>query len=105
LIVGVFSKNFKDNPIIKWSNPDGGYFISVDVYGSAKRTVELCKKIGLILTPAGATFPLGFDLNDSNIRIAPSYPNIKSLECAIEFFCMCVKISAMERIIKKNTVK
>ncbi|MCL2311514.1 MAG: aminotransferase [Firmicutes bacterium] len=102
LILDYFKKNFENNSIVKWTNPKGGYFISVETYGSAKRIETLCSNIGLTITSVGAAFPYNVDINDSNIRIAPSYPNIEELELAIKIFCNCVKISAIEKIIEQR---
>lgn len=97
MIIDLFSKEFKDNPIITWINPKGGYFISVEVYRHcAKRVVELCKNAGVILTKAGATFPYGEDPDDSNIRIAPSCLDCAELKVAMELFCLCVKLAFVE---------
>ena len=55
----------------EWSDPDGGYFVNLDVVpGTASRVVELAGRVGVSLTPAGATFPAGEDPEDANIRIA-----------------------------------
>lgn len=99
MVLNKLRMNFNDNKLVKWTNPKGGYFISVDVMEScAKRVVELCKNAGLILTPAGATYPKGKDLKDSNIRIAPTYPPVNELEQAMNLFCIAVKIASIERI-------
>ncbi len=80
--------------------PNGGYFVSVDVLnGCAKRVVALCKEAGVVLTGAGATFPYGKDENDSNIRIAPTFPEVEELDLAMELFCLCVKLSACEKLL------
>lgn len=93
---------FSDNKIIKWTNPNGGYFISVDVLdGCAKDVVSLCKNAGVVLTNAGATFPYSVDPKDSNIRIAPSYPPVSELQLAMDLFCVCVKLAAINKILKK----
>ena len=64
-----------DLEIGSWMEPRGGYFISFDALpGCAKAIVAKAKEAGLVMTPAGATFPYGKDPQDSNIRIAPSYP-------------------------------
>lgn len=90
--------------IAKWSTPNGGYFINLDVMnGCAKRVVQLCKDAGVILTDAGATFPYGKDPNDSNIRIAPSFPPEEELEQAMELLCICVKLAATEKLLSERT--
>ena len=103
LVLRILNSEFSDSDIVTWSNPKGGYFISVNVLkGCAKRVYELCKLAGLKLTPAGATYPRGFDPDDSNIRIAPTYPDLKELEEAMKLFCICVKLAAFEKIISIN---
>ena len=52
------------------------------------------------MTPAGATFPYGMDPNDSNIRIAPSYPTPEELETAVEIFVLCVKLVSIDKILE-----
>ncbi len=86
--------------IASWNRPKGGYFVSLNAMpGTAKRTLALCKEAGVVMTPAGATFPYGIDPNDSNIRIAPSLPPVEELEQAMEVFCCCLKLAALEKLI------
>ncbi len=84
--------------LASWEKPKGGYFVSVNTLpGLAKRTLELCAQAGVTMTAAGATYPYGKDPADSNIRIAPSYPGLEELAQAIEIFCLCLKLAALEQ--------
>ncbi len=86
--------------VASWLEPNGGYFVSVDVPdGCAKRVVELCREAGVVLTGAGATYPYGKDPHDSNIRIAPTYPPVSELEIAMDLFCLSVKLAAVEKLL------
>ena len=86
----------------QWNNPKGGYFVSLDTMpGTAKRALELCMEAGVEMTPAGATFPYGKDPLDSNIRIAPSLPPVEELEKAMDVFCTCLKLAALEKLLEK----
>ena len=85
--------------IAEWKHPKGGYFVSVDTMdGLAKRTLALCKEAGVVMTGAGATFPYGIDPRDRNIRIAPSLPPVAELDIAIDVFCTCLKLAALEKL-------
>ena len=84
-----------------WTTPKGGYFISFDsLEGCAKDIVARCKKAGVVMTSAGATYPYGKDPHDSNIRIAPTYPTLGDLITAAELFALCVKLSSVEKLLK-----
>ena len=84
-----------------WSEPRGGYFISFDALsGCAKAIVAKCKEAGVVLTNAGATFPYGKDPEDSNIRIAPSFPTPEEMSEAAELFVLCVKLVSVQKLLE-----
>ncbi len=86
-----------------WTKPLGGYFIDFEsLPGCAKAIVARCKKAGVILTPAGATWPYGKDPEDTGIRIAPTFPSMSDLENAAKLFALCVKLVSMEKILKEK---
>lgn len=95
-------KELGGKEIATWFNPNGGYFISLDVMnGCASRVGQLCKEAGVVLTTVGATYPYGKDAEDKNIRIAPSFPPVAELELAAELLCICVQIACIEKLITK----
>lgn len=84
----------------QWNKPRGGYFVSLNTMpGTAKRALTLCRDAGVVMTDAGATYPYGIDPQDSNIRIAPSLPPVEELRQAMEVFCLCLKIAALEKML------
>ena len=86
-----------------WTQPRGGYFVSVDTRpGLAQRVINLATEAGVALTPAGATFPYGRDPEDRNIRIAPTFPEKAEIEAAMEVFTLCVRLAAAEQIIDQR---
>ena len=86
--------------IATWTKPKGGYFISFNsLDGCAKAIVAKCREAGVVMTPAGATYPYGIDPHDSNIRIAPSFPTPEELALASELFVLCVKLVSIDRIL------
>ena len=83
-----------------WIKPRGGYFISFDAMpGCAKAIVKMCKDLGVVLTGAGATYPYGRDPQDSNIRIAPSYPTPEEMLEASKIFVLCVKLVSVKKLL------
>ncbi len=101
VVINELQKNIAPLGIADWHKAEGGYFISFNTMdGCAKRVVALCKEAGVVLTDAGATYPYGVDPEDSNIRIAPTYPSVEELTKAMELFCICVKLVSAEQMIK-----
>ena len=89
--------------IAHWTNPKGGYFISLYVMpGCAKRVAQLCKEAGLVLTGAGAAFPYGKDPEDSHLRIAPTYPSLSEVEQASELMTVCVRLATVEHLLAEK---
>lgn len=96
-----FDEALAGKGIATWTKPRGGYFISMEVLpGCAKRVGELCKEAGLIITTPGATYPYGNDPEDSNLRIAPSFPDVEELMMAAKVLCVAVKYAALEKLTK-----
>ena len=87
--------------IARWTDPKGGYFISLYVMdGCAKRVVQLCKEAGVVLTPAGSAYPYGNDPQDHHLRIAPSYPTVAELEQASQLLCVSVRLACLEKLLQ-----
>ena len=83
-----------------WVNPRGGYFVSFNAMpGCAKAIVKMCKDLGVVMTGAGATFPYGKDPEDSNIRIAPTFPSIEEMQDASKVFVLCVKLVSVNKLL------
>jgi aspartate/methionine/tyrosine aminotransferase len=98
----IFDQELGGLGIGEWTKPKGGYFISFDALpGCAKEIVSRAKKAGVTMTGAGATWPYGKDPQDSNIRVAPTYPSLKDLKVAAELFTLCVKIVSLEKLIEE----
>ncbi len=100
LVVDVLKREIAPRGLATWHEPKGGYFVSVNVKpGCAHRTWELCKEAGVVMTDAGATFPYGKDPQDSNIRVAPSLPPLSELQEAMDVFCVCLRLAALEQMV------
>lgn len=85
----------------EWNRPRGGYFVSFEAMdGCAKAIVAKAKEAGVIMTDAGATFPYKKDPKDSNIRIAPSYPELDELDKAMHLFTLCVKLVSVDKLLE-----
>lgn len=100
-VLNTLEEKLGGSELISWERPKGGYFVSVDVLpGCAKEVVRLAKEAGVVLTGAGATYPLQQDPQDSNLRIAPSYPTVEELQQAMELFCVCVMKAGVEKLLE-----
>jgi DNA-binding transcriptional MocR family regulator len=84
-----------------WTDPAGGYFVSLAVEGVARRSVELAGAAGIAVTPAGATHPHGVDPDDAIIRIAPTFPSIEDLRAAVDGLCTCVLLAETEKLLAR----
>lgn len=97
----LLNESLSDNSGVEfgsWTSPDGGYFISFDTQpGLASKVISLAAEAGVKLTPAGSTFPYRKDPNDSNIRLAPTFPSLDDVEQAIRVFVVCVKLATLEK--------
>ena len=105
LSLEILDKRLSEAKIASWTEPKGGYFISLDVLpGTAKRTVALAKEAGIAVTAAGASFPYGKDPADTNIRIAPSFPPLADLAGAIDGLATCALLAATEKLLGSGSV-
>lgn len=101
VVLATLEKELSGLEIANWVKPRGGYFISFDAMeGCAKEIVNKCKEAGLVLTGAGSTYPYKKDPQDSNIRIAPSYPTLEEIQDAADLFVLCVKLVSVEKLLE-----
>lgn len=97
-VAEILTKRLGEHELATWTDPEGGYFISLDVPdGTASRVVALAKQAGIAMTGAGAAFPYGRDPRDRNIRIAPSMPAPSDVAAAIDGLATCVLLAATEQ--------
>lgn len=104
-VTSILSKRLGDYQGATWTDPEGGYFVSLDVAdGTATRVVELAKQAGIAMTGAGAAFPYGRDPRDRNIRIAPSFPSPDEVAAAIDGLATCVLLAATEKLVSERAL-
>ncbi len=97
LVQRVLKRELGGGGLAKWTQPNGGYFVSLDTQpGRATRVVKMAADAGVKLTPAGSAFPYRKDPLDQNIRIAPSFPTLAELERAMEVLALSILCSAEE---------
>ncbi|QNM06153.1 aminotransferase class I/II-fold pyridoxal phosphate-dependent enzyme [Qiania dongpingensis] len=103
MVLNTLEEELGGTGLASWVKPKGGYFIALDTLpGCAKATVAFAKEAGVVMTGAGATYPYKKDPKDSNIRIAPTYPTPEELDKAIHLFCLCVKMSGVNELLKQR---
>ncbi|AEF38675.1 aminotransferase class I/II-fold pyridoxal phosphate-dependent enzyme [Hoyosella subflava] len=102
-VLDILDERLSESKVATWTEPEGGYFISLDVMdGTAKRTIQLAKEAGIALTAAGSAFPYGRDPNDRNIRLAPSFPSMDDLRAAMDGVATCVLLAAAEKKLSES---
>ncbi|OBF10911.1 aminotransferase class I/II-fold pyridoxal phosphate-dependent enzyme [Mycobacterium sp. ACS4331] len=100
LVAEILESRLGDSKVASWTDPKGGYFVSLDVLpGTARRTVALAKDAGIAVTEAGSAFPYRKDPDDKNIRIAPSFPSLPDLREAIDGLATCTLLAATESLL------
>jgi len=100
LALHILEDRLADSKIASWTEPKGGYFISLDVLpGTARRTIGLAKDAGIALTEAGAAFPYRKDPEDRNIRLAPTFPSMQDLSQAVDGLATCALLAATESLL------
>lgn len=102
IVLSALENELGDTGIASWTRPRGGYFISLDVFpGTASGVISMAADTGVMLTPAGSTWPYHNDPQDKNIRIAPTFPSEREIAHAADILCICTKIAAIDKIIEK----
>jgi DNA-binding transcriptional MocR family regulator len=97
-VEAALTRHLSGKGIAKWSQPQGGYFVSVDLLDNcASEVIRLAAEAGVVLTPAGSTFPYGKDPRDRNLRLAPTLPPLEEVEQAMEVFCACVELVSTKK--------
>ncbi len=92
----------KEAGLVDYTDPKGGYFISLDVLpGCASRVYEMAKAAGLTLTKVGATFPYGKDPEDKNIRLAVTFTKGDELKTAMELLSAVICLVSAEYYLAK----
>ena len=106
ITLNTLSRDLDGTGAARWTRPRGGYFISLYTPdGCAEKTYAMCLAAGVRLTTAGATYPYGNDLHDSNIRLAPTFPSNEELQCAMDVLTCCVRMTAIEKILAERSLK
>jgi DNA-binding transcriptional MocR family regulator len=98
-VISTLDSRLAGTGVARWTRPEGGYFVSVDVLeGTANTVVDLARKVGLALTPAGATWPYRRDPQDRTLRLAPTFPPLQDVRDASEGIAICILLAAVEKL-------
>ena len=104
LVLQILEDRLGAAKVASWTEPEGGYFISLDVVdGTATKVIDLAKKAGISLTAAGSTFPYKRDPDDRNIRLAPTFPGLEELRLAMDGVATCVLLAAAEKLLEGHS--
>lgn len=104
LVLQILEDRLGAAKVASWTEPEGGYFISLDVVdGTATKVIDLAKKAGISLTAAGSTFPYKRDPDDRNIRLAPTFPGLDELRLAMDGVATCVLLAAAEKLLEDHS--
>ncbi|GGF19618.1 aminotransferase class I/II-fold pyridoxal phosphate-dependent enzyme [Williamsia phyllosphaerae] len=100
LVSDILNDRLGASKVASWTDPEGGYFVSLDVIdGTAGRVIELAKDAGIALTAAGSTYPYKRDPYDRNIRLAPTFPGLDELGTAMDGVATCVLLAAADKLL------
>ena len=103
IVLDTLSTELGSLDIARWTQPKGGYFVSLDTLpGLATEVVSLSAAVGLTLTPAGATFPYSQDPADTNVRIAPTFANLHDLDAAMQVLTLCIKVATARQLLARG---
>ncbi len=103
ILLSTLKKELGGLGIAEWTEPNGGYFVSLDVLdGCAKAVYQICSEMGVTLTAVGATFPYGKDPRDRNLRLAPTYATNENLAVAVNILTCAVKLACVKKLIAKK---
>ncbi len=100
LVSEILNSRLGSSKVASWTDPEGGYFVSLDVIdGTAARVIDLAKNAGIALTAAGSTYPYRRDPYDRNIRLAPTFPGLDELGTAMDGVATCVLLAAADKLL------
>ena len=100
LLLETLDEQLRESGVATWSEPNGGYFVSMDLMdGCAKEVYRMAKAAGVTLTNAGATFPYGIDPRDRNLRLAPTYCTLADLGAASKILVNIIKLVSVRKLL------